>query len=220
MRCESLYGCVKDLGKALLLVLLSVLPLKADPASIVAFGDSLTQGYGLAADDGFVPQLQRWLVEEGVDATLINAGVSGDTTTGGAARIDWALGYDVDAMIVALGGNDMLRGTDPTVSRKNLSSILKAAQDRGIDVLLVGMKAAGNYGPDYKTQFDNMYPELAQEYGVLFNENFFSGLGSVDLTNVSKYMQQDGIHPNTEGVALIVKALGPDVMRLVDGLDG
>ena len=219
MRCESLYGGLKDLGKALVLVLMSVLPLKADPASVVAFGDSLTQGYGLAVDDGFVPQLQRWLNREGVEVTLINAGVSGDTTTGGAARVDWTLGPNVDAMIISLGGNDMLRGTDPKVSRENLSNILKVAQDREIDVLLIGMKAAGNYGPDYKAQFDSMYPELAQQYGVQFSENFFSGLASTDLASVSNYMQQDGIHPNAGGVALIVEALGPDVARLIDGLN-
>ncbi|MDO6485881.1 arylesterase [Shimia thalassica] len=216
MWCSRLYGGVTGLSKALTLVFLTSAPLAAEQVAVVAFGDSLTQGYGLIEQDGLVPQMRRWLEAQEVDVRLVNAGVSGDTTAGGLARIDWTLSDDIDAMIVTLGGNDMLRGFDPALSRQNLAGILAAAQAKDVDVLLVGMTAAGNYGPEYKQAFDEMYPELAKEYGALFSENFFAGLGSADPSEVANLMQPDGIHPNAKGVALIVEALGPDVLRLVE----
>lgn len=114
---------------------------QADEVVIAALGDSLTQGYGLVQEDGFVPQLQAWLAEQGADVTIINAGVSGDTTAGGLSRVDWTLTPDVDALIVALGGNDLLRGIAPEVSRANLQGILSAAAANSVPVLLVGMQA-------------------------------------------------------------------------------
>jgi len=193
----------------------------AEQVVIAALGDSLTQGYGLVEQDGFVPQLERWLVAQGADVRLINAGVSGDTTAGGAARVGWTLTPDVDAMIVALGGNDLLRGLDPAVSRANLETILIAAQEASVDVLLIGMQAPGNYGPDYQQAFDAMYPELAQEHQTLFAESFFGGLqADGDLNAAGQFMQPDGIHPNADGVARIVEALGPVVLELVDAADG
>ncbi|NOD35042.1 arylesterase [Ruegeria sp. HKCCD7296] len=188
----------------------------AEQVVIAALGDSLTQGYGLVEEDGFVPQLDRWLRAQGADVQMINAGVSGDTTAGGAARVEWTLTPDVDGMIVALGGNDLLRGIDPEVSRANLREILEVARDGGVVVLLIGMQAPGNYGTDYKQAFDAMYPELAQDYGVLFASSFFEGLTAEgDPGAVSQFMQADGIHPNADGVARIVDALGPSVLELV-----
>jgi len=188
----------------------------AEPVVIAALGDSLTQGYGLVEQDGFVPQLERWLQANGAEVRLINAGVSGDTTAGGAARVEWTLTPDVDAMIVALGGNDLLRGLDPDLSRANLTAILSAAETSDVDVLLIGMQAPGNYGPDYKQAFDTIYLDLAEQFDVLYAESFFDGLASGgDPNAVSQYMQPDGIHPNTQGVARIIEALGPSVLELV-----
>lgn len=186
--------------------------------TIAALGDSLTQGYGLAQGEGFVPRLEAWLNEQGAEVTVLNAGVSGDTTAGGLSRVDWTLTPEVDAMIVALGGNDLLRGIDPANSRANLEGILRAAQDAGVEVLLVGLSAPGNYGPDYKAAFDAMYPELAAEYGTLHFESFLKGL--TDLPDrgaaLREYMQEDGIHPSAKGVARIVEAMGPTVLDLVE----
>lgn len=189
----------------------------AEQLVIAALGDSLTQGYGLAQEAGFVPQLQSWLDAQGIDARLINAGVSGDTTAGGLARAAWTLTPEVDAMIVALGGNDLLRGLDPAVSRVNLEGILQAAQAAEVEVLLVGMQAPGNFGPDYKAAFDAIYPDLAENYSTLYAPSFFEGLGAEggDPATVRAYMQADAIHPNAEGVRLIVEALGPSVAELV-----
>ncbi len=188
----------------------------SEEVTIAALGDSLTQGYGLPAEQGFVPQLEQWLQDQGQDATVINAGVSGDTTAGGLSRVDWTLTPDVDALIVTLGGNDLLRGIDPEVSRANLDGILNAASGAGVEVLLVGMQAPGNYGPEYKAAFDAMYPDLAEAYGTLYAESFFEGLGGAgtDPATLGDFMQADGIHPNASGVARIVEGLGPFVLDL------
>ncbi|WP_037317038.1 arylesterase [Ruegeria halocynthiae] len=188
----------------------------AEPVVIAALGDSLTQGYGLPEQDGFVPQLDRWLRAQGADVRLINAGVSGDTTAGGAARVDWTLTPDVDGIIVALGGNDLLRGIDPAVSRGNLEAIVKAATASDVDILLIGMQAPGNYGAEYKTTFDAIYPDLARLYQTGYAASFFAGLNAEGDPDIAQpYMQPDGIHPNAAGVALIVEELGPHVMDLV-----
>ncbi len=188
----------------------------SEEMTIAALGDSLTQGYGLPVEQGFVPQLEQWLQDQGRDATVINAGVSGDTTAGGLSRVDWTLTPDVDALIVTLGGNDLLRGIDPEVSRANLDGILNAASGAGVEVLLVGMQAPGNYGPEYKAAFDAMYPDLAEAYGTLYAESFFEGLGGAgtDPATLGDFMQADGIHPNASGVARIVEGLGPFVLDL------
>ncbi|WP_108838133.1 arylesterase [Tateyamaria sp. Alg231-49] len=188
----------------------------SEEVTIAALGDSLTQGYGLPAEQGFVPQLEQWLQDQGQDATVINAGVSGDTTAGGLSRVDWTLTPDVDALIVTLGGNDLLRGIDPEVSRANLDGILNAASRAGVEVLLVGMQAPGNYGPEYKAAFDSMYPDLAEAYGTFYAESFFEGLGGAgtDPATLGDFMQADGIHPNASGVARIVEGLGPFVLDL------
>jgi acyl-CoA thioesterase-1 len=189
----------------------------AEPLTLVALGDSLTQGYGLPQDQGFVPQLQAWLVAQGRDVVVVNAGVSGDTTAGGAARVDWTLTPDVDAMIVNLGGNDLLRGIDPASVRGNLTAILSAAETRGIPVLMVAMTAPGNWGPEYKSDFDAIYPELAAQHGAALFDGFFAAL--VDAATgmpAAGAMQDDGIHPSAAGVARVVAAMGPMVLALLD----
>ena len=186
------------------------------PLSIVAFGDSLTQGYGLMDDEGFVPQMRAWLEAQGATVRLVNAGVSGDTTAGGLSRIEWTLTPDIHGMILALGGNDLLRGLDPALTRANIEGILQAAQAADIPVLLVGMQAPGNYGPEYQAAFEAIWPELAEAYDALYFESFFKGRGDGDIAAARAYFQADGIHPNAEGVALIVDAMGPAVMDLIE----
>ena len=192
---------------------LTAAPSWAEEVVIAALGDSLTQGYGLPAEQGFVPQLEAWLQARGHDVRLINAGVSGDTTAGGLARIGWTLTSDVQALIVTLGGNDLLRGLPPEAARANLAGILDAAGAAGVEVLLVGMEAPLNYGPDYQAAFDAIYPDLAAEYGTLYAESFLAPV--VAAPDLRAVMQADGIHPNADGVALIVEALGPAVEALL-----
>ncbi|MFP4451680.1 MAG: arylesterase [Rhodosalinus sp.] len=202
----------KALAAALFLL---ATPATAQEVTLVALGDSLTQGYGLPEDEGFVAQMQDWLDAQDAEVSLVNAGVSGDTTAGGLARVEWSLTDEVDGMIVALGGNDLLRGIDPAVSRTNLRGILEAAEGRDLPVLLVGLEATGNYGPDYKDAFDAMYPDLAAEFGTLYAENFLAPLAKDgDPASARRFLQPDGIHPNPEGVARIVEALGPRVIDL------
>ncbi|WP_052115223.1 arylesterase [Roseovarius mucosus] len=214
------YGVLRPLGKVVAAFLCLVSPVMADePVTVLALGDSLTQGYGLPEQDGLVPQMQKWLDDQGVEAKLINAGVSGDTTAGGAARVEWSLTPEVDAMIVTLGGNDLLRGIDPAVSRGNLEVILQVAQAKGVEVLLVGLTAPGNYGPEYKTAFDAIYPELSEAYGALLAPDFFAGLGGGDPAALQRWFQADGIHPNADGVARIVEGLGPSVLALIEATE-
>lgn len=192
------------------------LPAAAHAVTIAALGDSLTQGYGLPEAEGFVPQLQAWLRANGApDAIVINAGVSGDTTAGGLARVDWTLTEDVEGVIVALGGNDLLRGIDPATSRANLDGILNAVVARDLPVLLAGLPAPANYGAEYQQAFDAMFPELAAEHGAILYPSFLSGLGGRDLASVRALLQGDGIHPNAEGVRAIVAEMGPAVLDLI-----
>ena len=197
----------------MLLLALCAAPAWAEEVVIAALGDSLTQGYGLSAEQGFVPQLQGWLEDRGHDVRLVNAGVSGDTTAGGLARVGWTLTEDVDAMIVALGGNDLLRGLPPEDARANLAGILQAAEAQGVEVLLVGMQAPLNYGADYKQAFDAIYPDLAEEHGTLYVRSFLQPI--MEAADPTALMQGDGIHPNATGVAAVVEALGPRVAALV-----
>ncbi|MCW1951125.1 MAG: arylesterase [Octadecabacter sp.] len=198
-------------------MILAVGAVQAETVTIAALGDSLTQGYGLPVDDGFVPRLEAWLQAQGADVEVINAGVSGDTTAGGLSRVAWTLTPDVDAMIVNLGGNDLLRGIDPAVSRANLDGILRAAQDAGVEVLLVGLDAPSNYGPDYEAAFEGMYSDLAQVYGLELYADYFAPLNDgADLDAArALYMQADGIHPNAVGVGEIVEGIGPAVLELI-----
>ena len=192
-------------------------PAMAEPVTIAALGDSLTQGYGLAPEDGFVPQLQKWLTARGADVTLINAGVSGDTTAGGLSRIDWTLTPDVDAVIVALGGNDVLRGLPPEQAKSNIDGILIKIETRDLPVLLAGIDAPSNYGPDYKAEFEALYADLAIKHDTLLVPNFLNGLTRIDdrAMVLREHMQSDGIHPDASGVALVVEAIGPAVLDLI-----
>ncbi len=213
------YGASNRLSKTALALIFCTSAVAAEPVEVVALGDSLTAGYGLPQGQGLVPKLQAWLDEQGVDAKVVNAGVSGDTTRGGLSRVEWSLSDQSDAMIVALGGNDLLRGIDPTSSRENLAAILDIAAARELPVLLVGLEAPSNYGAGFKEAFDSMYAELSQEYDTLFLPDFFEGLrvnGGTNLQDVREFMQADGIHPNAEGVQRIVSVLGPRVEELVE----
>ena len=189
----------------------------AETVTIAALGDSLTAGYGLPQQEGFVPQLEAWLQAQGADAEVMNAGVSGDTTAGGLSRAAWTLTPEVDAMIVALGGNDFLRGFDPAISRANLDGILAAGRDAGVEMLLVGLSVGTNYGLDYKRDFEGMYVELALKYDVPLYPDFASGLRAAAgmQEGMSEFLQADGIHPNTQGVSVIVAAMGPAVLELI-----
>ena len=211
------YGRAGHFGKALALVFTLTGAAQAEQVDILALGDSLTQGYGLMDHEGFVPQLRGWLEQRGHEVRIVNGGVSGDTTAGGLSRVEWSLTPEIDAMIVALGGNDVLRGIPPEAARANLDGIMKVAEAQGIEVLLVGMQAPGNYGPDYKAEFDAIYPELSEAYGALYAPSFFEGIMTEgeDLSAAGEFMQDDGIHPNGDGVARIVAALGPHVEDLI-----
>jgi acyl-CoA thioesterase I len=200
-----------------LLVSVGASAARAEPLEVVALGDSLTQGYGLLPDEGFVPQMQAWLSAQGADVRLVNAGVSGDTTAGGVSRLDWSLGAQTDALIVNLGGNDMLRGLDPAVSRANLEKILQMAAAKNLPVLLVGLQGPTNFGPDYKAAFDAIYPELAAQYGAVLMPNYFAAIApeGTQSGQLAAFMQGDGIHPNGDGVARIVADMGPKVLELL-----
>ncbi|WP_068304385.1 arylesterase [Pararhodobacter sp. CCB-MM2] len=219
------YGVWRAAGKRLALGAAVVFTLGAgnsvafaETLTITALGDSLTQGYGLPQGEGLVPQLQAWLDARGQDVTLINAGVSGDTTTGGLARLDWTLSDQPDAMIVALGGNDLLRGIDPALSRQNLEAILTRLEAEGIPTLLVGLPAPGNYGAEYQQQFAAMYPELAEAHGALLVPDMMAPLMArvAEGAAPDSVMQGDMIHPNPTGVGLIVEQLGPMVEELIE----
>lgn len=214
------YGAIKAACNGTFALIFSVAVAGAEPLTVVALGDSLTAGYGLAPEEGLVPQLEGWLKAQGADVVVQNAGVSGDTTAGGLSRLDWALGPEADALIVTLGGNDMLRGLPVAEVRSNLAAILAAAGKRGVPVLLVAMKAPANWGPDYKTAFDAAFAELAAEHGALLAPDFFAGFLQAgasldDPASYAAFMQADGIHPNVEGVKLVVAGLGPQVQALL-----
>jgi len=182
---------------------------------VVALGDSLMAGYGLSAQDGFVPRLQAALAEKGIAAEIANAGVSGDTASDGLARLDWSVPPGTDAVILELGANDMLRGINPQVTRDALDKMLKRLTDRHIAVLLCGMRAAPNLGADYDQAFERIYPELAAKYGVLLYPFFLDGVAA-DL-NLN---QRDGLHPGAAGVGVIVARILPQVEQLVAQVHG
>lgn len=218
----SRYGMDAGLGKfwvqMIAVLLLAGGAARAEPARIVALGDSLVHGYGLDQDQGFVPQLQSWLDAQGLDAVILNAGLSGDTTAGGLARLDWALADGADALIVSLGGNDILRAIDPSMARANLSAILDRAEADGLPVLLIGIVVPPNYGTSYQEAFRAIYPELSQAYGTLLYPDFLHVFTKQQdrAAVTSKWFQPDGLHPNAQGVSKIVADMGPLVAQLVD----
>ena len=174
--------------------------------TVVAFGDSLTAGYMLPASQAFPAQLERRLAADGFPVRVVNAGVSGDTTADGLARLDYALTEKPDLVILELGANDMLRGVDPKAARENLEKMLAAIRAKGPAILLAGMKASGNYGDAYKAQFDAIYPGLASALSLPLYPFFLEG-----LDKDAALLQKDGLHPTAEGVARIVAGIAPAV---------
>jgi acyl-CoA thioesterase I len=177
---------------------------------VVALGDSLTAGYQLPGTAAFPVQLERALKAKGLAAEVANAGASGDTTSGGLARLDWSVPVGTDAVILELGANDMLRGFDPKVTREALSEIVRRLKARNIEVLLCGMRAAPNLGPDFVQAFDAIYPELAAANDVLLYPFFLDGVVADPKLNIG-----DGLHPTAEGVARIVSGILPKVEALL-----
>jgi len=199
---------------ALVLAVLAALPAAAAPVTILALGDSLTAGYGLPAADGFTVRLEAALRAKGRDVRVANGGVSGDTASGGLARLDWSLTPDVDGVILELGANDMLRGVAPAETRKALDAILGRLGERGLPVLVAGMRAAPNLGPAFRDAFDPIYPELADKHGADLYPFFLDGVAADPALN-----QADGIHPNVRGVDVVVARILPAVESLIDRIE-
>ena len=180
------------------------------PVRIVMLGDSLTAGLGLPVQDALPAKLERALKAKGISVEIANAGVSGDTATGGLARLDWSVPDGTDAVILELGANDALRGSDPKTTRAALEAIIKKLKERKIGVLLAGMLAPRNLGPDYATAFDPIYPELAGQHGLIFYPFIAEGVAADAALN-----QADGIHPTAAGVDIIVARMLPKVEELI-----
>lgn len=194
------------------LFILAVNSLYAEAAAkkLLVFGDSLVAGYGIPYDQAFPAQLEKKLQAGGDNISVINAGVSGDTTSGGLTRLEWTLEQKPDYVILELGANDMLRAIDPAITRDNLQKILSILKARQIPVLLAGMKAAPNLGPGFMNAYSSMYKSLAKDYGAVYYPFFLDGV----LTEPS-LMQEDGLHPNAAGVAKIVDNILPRVKELI-----
>lgn len=193
-----------------LLVMSPLAAVSAEPLRLVALGDSLTAGLGLEARDAYPAKLQAALAKLGVEVTIDNAGVSGDTTDGGLARLDWSVPDGTRAVLLELGANDMLRGLDPKLARSNLATMLERLKERKIPVLLMGMRAAPNLGADYQKAFDAIYPDLATQYGAELYPFFLDGVAGTPGLN-----QADGMHPTAAGVDAIVARLTPVVAEFV-----
>ncbi|UFZ01926.1 arylesterase [Bradyrhizobium ontarionense] len=204
----------------LMLALMTVEPAFAGadaskPIKLVVLGDSLSAGLGLSASDAFPAKLQKALRDSGVDVAMTNAGVSGDTASGGRDRLDWSVADGTEAVIVELGANDALRGVDPAVTRKALTEIVTRLKARGIAVMLCGMLAPPNYGSDYAAKFNAIYPDLAKEFGVSLYPFFLDGVAAD-----AKLNQADGIHPTAAGVDIIVSRLLPTAEAFLRPLRG
>lgn len=178
----------------------------AKPIRLAVLGDSLTAGFGLAASDAFPAKLQKALRDKGIAVDVLNAGVSGDTTSGGLARLDWSIPPETEAVIVELGANDALRGVDPAVARKALDGILTRLKARNVAVLLCGMYAPPNYGADYVAKFNGIYPDLAKAHGVPLYPFFLDGVATV-----ANLTQPDGLHPTAAGIDVVVQRILPTV---------
>ncbi|ESZ47237.1 arylesterase [Mesorhizobium sp. L103C565B0] len=188
---------------------------RAETFTIVGFGDSLMAGFGLGPGDGFTDKLQAALRAKGHDVTVANAGVSGDTSSGGLARLDWSVPNGTRLVILELGANDMLRGVSPSITEKNLDDMLAKLKARKIAVLLAGMRAAPNLGADYQNAFDAIYPKLAAKYDVPLYPFFLDGVAAQ-----SGLQLEDGLHPNPKGVAVMVERILPAVEKAVAAVQG
>ncbi len=178
---------------------------------LVAFGDSLTAGYGLSSTDSFPVNLQKQLQNKGYNVKVINAGMSGDTVAGGLSRLDWSIDKNTDGVIIELGANDALRGISPASTRTSLEQILIRLKNRKIDILLTGMLAPPNLGPEYEKSFNSIFPELARKYNVVFYPFFLKGVAAIPSLN-----QADGLHPTAQGVRIILQNIMPKVEELLD----
>jgi acyl-CoA thioesterase-1 len=185
-------------------------PVAAHVPVILDFGDSLTAGYGLAPEQAFPARLEAALRQQGLEARVVNGGVSGDTTAGGLARLDWALAEQPDLVILALGSNDALRGIDPAAVRDTLDKMIRKIEASGARVLLLGMLAPPNWGEEYMSAFDRIFPELARVHAVPLYPFFLEGVAMNPELN-----QPDGLHPNERGVAVLVDRIAPVVAGLV-----
>ena len=185
------------------------------PIKMVVLGDSLSAGLGLSASAAFPARLKESLKINGIEVDMTNAGVSGDTSSGGRDRLDWSVPEGTDAVILELGANDALRGTDPKVTRAALTDILARLKARKVAVLLCGMLAPPNYGSDYSARFDTIYPDLAKSFGVPLYPFFLEGVAADTRLN-----QADGLHPTAEGVDVIVKNILPTVEAFLGAISG
>jgi acyl-CoA thioesterase-1 len=185
-------------------------PASADPVRIVGLGDSLMAGYGLGPGEAFPDKLQAALHSRGHDVVIENAGVSGDTSSGGLARLDWSVPDGTSAVMLELGANDMLRGIEPAITEKNLDAMVAGLKGRGIAVLLVGMRAAPNLGPEFAAQFDPIYERIATTHGTVLMPFFLDGIAADP-----RYLLADGMHPNASGVDIMVERALPFVERLL-----
>ncbi|KQS63870.1 acyl-CoA thioesterase [Rhizobium sp. Leaf371] len=188
-------------------------PLRAAPIELVGFGDSLMAGYQLPPADAFPARLEKALRDKGLDVSISNAGVSGDTTSGGLARIDWSVPDGTKGVILELGANDALRGIPPEESRKNLVAMIEKLKARGIGVLLVGMLAPPNMGGDYADRFNPIYPDLAKTYAIPLYPFFLDG-----VVQDAGLKIEDGMHPNPKGVGVMVERMLPVVETFLQGL--
>ncbi|MBC8445110.1 MAG: arylesterase [Rhodospirillaceae bacterium] len=198
---------------ALVTLVLPGVPQASETLKILVLGDSLSAGYGLLRADAFPSQLERALIEDGVDVKVVNAGVSGDTSAGGLSRLDWALSEGVDMVIIELGANDGLRGLEPAETIKNLDGILTILRKRGLAVLLTGMQAPPNLGAEYAREFAAIYPRLAEKFNVTLYPFFLDGVAAIPELN-----QEDTIHPNVKGVRVVVGGILPYVKRTLQGI--
>lgn len=207
---QSLFGFIASIC----LLAATSLAVAAEPLRIVALGDSLTAGLGLEAENTFPVRLEAALLARGHSVTIVNAGVSGDTARDGLARLDWSVGPDADAVIVELGANDALRGIDPKFAREALDTLLERLSDRGIPVLLAGMLAPPNLGDAYAAVFNPIFPDLAAKHEVVLYPFFLDGVAGDSKLNL-----EDGMHPNADGIAIIVERILPAVEMVIARID-
>jgi acyl-CoA thioesterase-1 len=182
----------------------------AEPYKIVGVGDSLMAGYGLDAGQGFPERLEQALRARGHDVVILNAGVTGDTTSGGRARLDWSVPDDADLVILELGANDMLRGVAPEITERNLDAMITRLRERRMAVLLVGMRAAPNLGADYQADFDAIFPRLARKHDIPLYGFFLDGVAAD-----ARYLLEDGMHPNAAGIDRMVERFAPPLEAVI-----